>query len=254
MIKPPHPVAVVGYLATMLINPNNHALDGGPPTAVMEREAVDALARMLGFDEHLGHLTSSGTIANLEALFVARETHPGRAIAFSEESHYTHARMGHLLGVPTRSVPADARGRMDLDALAELLARGEVGTVVATLGTTSLGAIDPLDAIVPLARAHGRGPRRRGVRRVLCAARGASPDGLDPKPCARSPIATRWRSTRTSTACSPMGVGPCCSAIRRSAASIATTRPTLTSRRASFTWARSASSARGPAPPRPRCG
>lgn len=34
MLKPPHPAAVVGYLTAMLINPNNHALDGGrpPPT------------------------------------------------------------------------------------------------------------------------------------------------------------------------------------------------------------------------------
>jgi hypothetical protein len=40
MLKPPHPVAVIAYLATMLINPNNHALDGGPPTAQMEREVV----------------------------------------------------------------------------------------------------------------------------------------------------------------------------------------------------------------------
>ena len=30
MLKPPHPAAVAGYLAAMLINPNNHALDGGP--------------------------------------------------------------------------------------------------------------------------------------------------------------------------------------------------------------------------------
>src|SRR3954466_752766 len=28
--KPPRPVAIAGYAAAMLINPNNHALDGGP--------------------------------------------------------------------------------------------------------------------------------------------------------------------------------------------------------------------------------
>ena len=33
MLKPPHPAAVAGYLAAMLVNPNNHALDGGPATA-----------------------------------------------------------------------------------------------------------------------------------------------------------------------------------------------------------------------------
>src|SRR6185437_15242658 len=32
MLKPPHPAAVIGYVSAMLINPNNHALDGGPAT------------------------------------------------------------------------------------------------------------------------------------------------------------------------------------------------------------------------------
>jgi hypothetical protein len=40
MLKPPHPAAVVGYLTAMLVNPDNHALDGGPATARMEKEAV----------------------------------------------------------------------------------------------------------------------------------------------------------------------------------------------------------------------
>ena len=38
MLKPPHPVAVAGYVAAMLVNPNNHALDGGPATSAMEKE------------------------------------------------------------------------------------------------------------------------------------------------------------------------------------------------------------------------
>ena len=90
MLKPPHPAAVIGYLSTMLIDPNNHALDGGPATAQMEKEVVTQLARMFGLADHLGHLTSSGTIANLEALFVARQTHPGKAIAYSSDAHYMH--------------------------------------------------------------------------------------------------------------------------------------------------------------------
>ncbi|HEY1323864.1 MAG TPA: aspartate aminotransferase family protein, partial [Streptosporangiaceae bacterium] len=98
MLKPPHPAAVAGYLAAMLINPNNHALDGGPATSVMEKETVAELAAMFGFRTHLGHLTSSGTIANLEALYVARELHPGRGVAYSAEAHYTHARMCGVLG------------------------------------------------------------------------------------------------------------------------------------------------------------
>ena len=99
MLKPPHPAAVVGYLAAMLINPNNHALDGGPATAEMEKEVVSQLAAMFGFGSHLGHLTTSGTIANLEALYVARELHPGRGVAYSAEAHYTHGRMCGVLGM-----------------------------------------------------------------------------------------------------------------------------------------------------------
>ena len=155
MLKPPHPAAVAGYLAAMLINPNNHALDGGPATSAMEKEVVARLASMFGLAEHLGHLTSSGTIANLEALWVARELHPGLGVAYSAEAHYTHGRMCGVLGVPAAVVPADDRGRLDLAALDELLAGGRIGTVVATAGTTGLGAIDPVHEVLAIARGHG---------------------------------------------------------------------------------------------------
>lgn len=155
MLKPPHPAAVIGYVTAMQINPNNHALDGGPATARMEKEVVAQLAAMFGFDQHLGHLTSSGTIANLEALFVARETHPGKAVAYGADAHYTHSRMCHLLGMDGVAVPAAADGTMDLQALEALLRKGTVGTVVATAGTTGLGAVDPIHEIVPLCRRYG---------------------------------------------------------------------------------------------------
>jgi glutamate/tyrosine decarboxylase-like PLP-dependent enzyme len=155
MLKPAHPAAVAGYLAAMLINPNNHALDGGPATGQMEKEAVADLAAMFGLGTHLGHLTTSGTIANLEALYVARETHPGRGVAYSEEAHYTHARMCGVLGIEGTPVPADGAGRMDPGALDALLAGGRIGTVVATAGTTGLGAIDPVHEILAVARRHG---------------------------------------------------------------------------------------------------
>jgi glutamate/tyrosine decarboxylase-like PLP-dependent enzyme len=155
MLKPPHPAAIVGYLTAMLVNPNNHALDGGPATARMEKEAVAQLAQMFGLPAHLGHLTTSGTVANLEALYVARELHPGRGIAYSGEAHYTHSRMCGVLGVPGTAVAVDAAGRLDLGALDALLAGGGIGTVVATAGTTGLGAVDPVHEVLAIARAHG---------------------------------------------------------------------------------------------------
>jgi hypothetical protein len=67
MLKPPHPAAVIGYLAAMLVNPNNHALDGGRATAALEKEAVASLAHMFGLrrSDFMGHLTASGTVARL---------------------------------------------------------------------------------------------------------------------------------------------------------------------------------------------
>jgi len=155
MLKPPHPAAVVGYLAAQLINPNNHALDGGPPTGQMEKEVVRDLASMFHFPgDTLGHLTSGGTIANLEALWIARELHPTKSVAFSHEAHYTHARMSRVLGLRTVSIASDHSGRLDLDALEANLRKGTVGTVVATAGTTGVGAVDPIAEVLSLCRRY----------------------------------------------------------------------------------------------------
>jgi len=150
MLKPPHAIASLAYFLAQQINPNNHALDGGPATAKMEYEVTAELARLFGYETFLGHLTSSGTIANLEALWVARSIHPERAIAFSREAHYTHSRMCEVIGAKTIEVKVDQKGRMDLDDLNEKLRSGTVGTVVATLGTTPLGAVDQLHDILRL--------------------------------------------------------------------------------------------------------
>lgn len=160
MLKPPHPIARAAYTLAMSINPNNHALDGGRASSAMEVEAVAALAGMFGWREHLGHLTSGGTFANLEALWVARQLmrtpdDRPRAIAASEQAHYTHRRISAVLGLPFVGVPIDGSGRMDIAALEQLLADGEIGTVVATLGTTATGSVDPLDRILALRRKYG---------------------------------------------------------------------------------------------------
>jgi tyrosine decarboxylase/aspartate 1-decarboxylase len=155
MLKPPHPIARAAYALAMSINPNNHALDGGRASSAMEIEAVAALAKMFKLRSHLGHLTSGGTFANLEALWVAGQlghTHDGSpmAIAASDQAHYTHSRISGVLGLPFISIPSDQHGRMDLNVLEALLETRIIATVVVTLGTTAIGSVDPLDKIVRL--------------------------------------------------------------------------------------------------------
>jgi tyrosine decarboxylase/aspartate 1-decarboxylase len=155
MLKPPHPVARAAYALAMSINPNNHARDGGRASSEMEIEAVREIAGMFGWTEYLGHLTSSGTLANLEALWVAGQLAPGRRIVGSEQAHYTHQRISAVLKLEYAGIAADSRGRMSMDALETELRKGNVNTVVATLGTTGIGAVDPLDEILALKERYG---------------------------------------------------------------------------------------------------
>jgi len=164
MLKPPHPIAQAAYALAMSINPNNHARDGGRASSEMEIEAVAQLAAMFGWaaaDQpqknggYLGHLTSGGTFANLEALWVAGQLAPGKRVLAQEQAHYTHQRISAVLKLPFAKVAADAAGRMDLNALEAELRKGDVGTVVATMGTTALGTVDPLPEILALKDRYG---------------------------------------------------------------------------------------------------
>jgi glutamate/tyrosine decarboxylase-like PLP-dependent enzyme len=139
MLKPPHPIARLAYSLALWINPNNHALDGGRASSAMEKEAVAEIAGMFGWERHLGHLCGGGTMA----------------ILASDQAHYTHRRISSVLGLDFESIPCDRNGRMDASALRDRLTRGDVGTVVATIGTTATGSVDPLPEILALREQYG---------------------------------------------------------------------------------------------------
>jgi glutamate/tyrosine decarboxylase-like PLP-dependent enzyme len=155
MLKPPHPVARAAYALAMWVNPNNHALDSSRASSKMEKAAISEIAGMFGWESCLGHLCGGGTMANLEALWISGRLSPGKAVVASEQAHYTHGRIGSVLGLPFETVRCDARGRMDPAALEARLAAGGVGTVVATVGTTATGSVDPLPAILELRERYG---------------------------------------------------------------------------------------------------
>jgi glutamate/tyrosine decarboxylase-like PLP-dependent enzyme len=150
MLKPPHPVARIAYALSLWVNPNNHALDGGRASSAMEKECIVELGAMFGWHSPLGHLTGGGTMANLEALWVAGRLHPGKRIIGSEQAHYTHSRISEVLGIPYSSVAVNNDGRMDIGAIEAHLQQGDVGTVVVTMGNTGLGAVDPLTELLRL--------------------------------------------------------------------------------------------------------
>ncbi|MBN2466839.1 MAG: aspartate aminotransferase family protein [Deltaproteobacteria bacterium] len=155
MLKPPHPIARLAYMLSLWINPNNHALDGGRASSAMEKEAVGEIAKMFGWETHVGHLCGGGTMANLEALWISRCRRPGSKIVASTQAHYTHQRLCDVLNIFFEAIPCDRHARMDLNALEAMLKEDEVGTVVATIGTTATGSVDPLAEICALQREYG---------------------------------------------------------------------------------------------------
>jgi glutamate/tyrosine decarboxylase-like PLP-dependent enzyme len=94
-------------------------------------------------------------MANLEALWIAGGLAPGKRVLASELAHYTHRRISAVLGLEFESIPCDRLARMDVNALERRLQKGDVGTVVATVGTTGTGSIDPLPALLELRRKYG---------------------------------------------------------------------------------------------------
>ncbi|MFK7730140.1 MAG: aspartate aminotransferase family protein [Pseudomonadales bacterium] len=153
MLKPPHPIARAAYSLAMQINPNNHALDGGRASSTLEKEAVANLASMFGWNAHIGHLCGGGTMANMEALWIAKQEKGGAVVA-SEQAHYTHSRLTEVLNIPFYSVAVDHNAQMDISALEALLKEQQIGTVVVTLGTTGVGSVDPLHKVLELQKSY----------------------------------------------------------------------------------------------------
>lgn len=150
MLKPPADIASISYYISMLYNSNNHALDGGPETSYIEKEVIAELAKMIGYKNYLGHLTSGGTMANLEGLWISKLSTNNGLFAICENAHYTHTRLANVLDFKYELVRMDDKGKMDLNDLEKKLKRKKIKTVVATIGTTGFGALDDINEILKL--------------------------------------------------------------------------------------------------------
>jgi aromatic-L-amino-acid decarboxylase len=115
-----------------------------------------------------GLLTTGGSMANFNAIVCARERHLEaeirRGVLYtSTQAHHSVLKSAKLAGIMpdrVRSLPVDARFRMQLEALASAIrkdrAQGLVPfLVVSSAGTTNTGAVDPLDGIADVAVSEG---------------------------------------------------------------------------------------------------
>lgn len=125
-------------------------------THALEREVVGRFAGLYGFGpkDVWGFLSNSGTDSNMHGMYMGRTVLKHRTgvlpkAYFTKEAHYSIQILRDLLGLDWVEVGTTPDGGMDPDALARRLAEnpGHPALVVATVGTTFKGAIDPLDAI-----------------------------------------------------------------------------------------------------------
>lgn len=172
-----------GVLAEALVaalNVNAMLWRTGPAATELEEVTLDWIRQMLGLPVHFkGTITDTASASTLYALTAARELAPelfvreagmaGRSdlprltVYQSEEAHSSVAKAVTTLGLgldSLRDVPTDNEFRMDAGALEKMIAADCAAgarplAVVATVGTTSTTAIDPVQHIADIAARHG---------------------------------------------------------------------------------------------------
>lgn len=163
----------VGALADLyasVLNQNVTAWRSAPAAVTIERAVLSSLAEAIGCGGFSGSFTSGGSLANLMALAMARETRaPANeqgakpcVVYASEEVHMSIPKAVALLGLGRanlRLISADENLRIDIRALEAAIARDrEAGlrgvAVVGSAGTIMSGAIDPLAELAAFARRH----------------------------------------------------------------------------------------------------
>jgi len=157
---PPLHVAVAADLAASALNQSMDSWDQAPAATVLEQRVVTALGELTGLPEAAGVITTGGTASTYTALFLARDADASPVRVYSSEiAHFSADRGAHMLGLgEVVKVGLDADQRMDVAALARLLAEapeGERPIVVATAGSTDFGSIDPLRDLAALVHARG---------------------------------------------------------------------------------------------------
>jgi len=143
---------------------------GGPGAVKMENSLIRWMCDLINYpDESFGNLCSGGSIGNLIAIVTARDakginsSNVKQAVVYmtSQTHHCVHKsfRISGLHECILRDIPVDDSFKMNLQSLEEYIKRDiENGLVpfmiVGSIGTTDVGAVDPLDGIADIAESY----------------------------------------------------------------------------------------------------
>ncbi|MFA6776232.1 MAG: aspartate aminotransferase family protein [Sphaerochaetaceae bacterium] len=181
-----HSPALMESLASELIlstfNQSMDSWDQAPIATEIEVEVIRQLDALYGYGEEAdGAFTSGGTQSNLSCLFLARDWYCDERLHWdvkrhglpdcyrklriytSEISHFSMEKSAHLMGLGYEAVvkvPVDDDCRMDVSELRRLVEQdlrdgNKPMCVVATVGTTDYGSIDPVGEIASICNSYG---------------------------------------------------------------------------------------------------
>jgi len=144
--------ALLGQILSSLHNGNLLSADLYPKLAFIESQLINLFCQL--FRQRTGHFTHGSSYANLEALWQAREHGNDNAniVYSSAAAHYSIAKACRILGLEFQVIETDEQGKMQIQALRSACEQNHPVAIVATAGTSSCGAIDPLAECISIAR------------------------------------------------------------------------------------------------------
>jgi aromatic-L-amino-acid decarboxylase len=145
---------ILAELIAATLNVNGMLWSTSPAATELELLVVDWFRQLLGLPEGLhGQIEDTASVSMIAALAAARELRPGGTVLASEHANFSVEKAARLVGLPFRALPADDEFRLRPDAVAAELEHA--AAVVATVGTTSSTAVDPVPQIADLCESAG---------------------------------------------------------------------------------------------------
>jgi len=158
---PPLIFSILGDLIAAGLNNNLLAYELSPSVTLLEESLCKWFAKKIGFNDSSGGIAASGgTLSNLNALIAARNnaglgSNPNSVLLISEDAHSSFIKCIRIMGLDAANlvmIKTDNQGRMDINNLRKsldkcLIENKKIFAIVATLGTTVRGAIDPIKEI-----------------------------------------------------------------------------------------------------------
>lgn len=160
MVVVPTPYSLLAFYLGSLMNQNQHAFESSPSTTNMEFETIMSICKLFEYPENSwGHFTSGGTLANLEAAWLTRKKYGNKLkILFASTAHISWKRICDITNVDYKIINVNQNFQIDLNHLLNEINiaknNKENLLVVASLGTTGCGAIDPIDEICEMKKEY----------------------------------------------------------------------------------------------------